>query len=354
MYRLRKREGRKVEVSYDGGPWKSTGYDTIEEADDKLRWGKLDFFGDYAKDFYIRRDENSIWYTNSARGKTICKHVEQTKQTWVDTILIPKFGKTRIIDIKARDIEKWLFSIKKPDGNNYAPISKNHMLSTLREILDHAMRDGVIIANEARKVKPFMKTAKKRNFLTAKEIEIIFPKDDAELIELYGSVVMACYFRIFLDTGFRPCEIMGLRFSDIRSDGSVYTESTFNYHEHRLVHRIKTTNHGKDYKVGLLSAQSLRLVSMLHGEYIILDNIPYDKHHRIGMKFKEVVKNKLGRTDVSQYCIRHAFATRMIMKYPRELVMELMGHTTWEDCYDVRTSDQIIDTVRTGLSRYQA
>ena len=34
MYRLRKRDGRKVEVTYDNRTWKSTGYDTIEEYED--------------------------------------------------------------------------------------------------------------------------------------------------------------------------------------------------------------------------------------------------------------------------------------------------------------------------------
>ena len=353
MYRLRKRDGRKVEVTYDNRTWKSTGYDTIEEADEKLRLGRLDIFGDYAKDFYKRHDENSIWYTKTVRGRDVKTHTYKTKQTRLDKVILPRFGSMKMVDIKARDIEKWFLTMKQKNGRQYAPQTKNDILTIMKEILDQAMLDGILNVNEARKVKPFKKLRPKLSTLTDDEIDILFPPEDSKLINIFGSVVVACYFRIFLDTGFRPCEIMGLRFSDIRPDGSVYTEHMFDFHENKIVNRIKTTDHGKDYKVGVLSPQSLRLISMLHGEYIILDNLLHDKHHYIPDTFKTVVKNLLGRTDLTQYRMRHAFASRMRRKYPKELVMELMGHTTWESTYDVRTSDQIMDTVRTELKRYQ-
>lgn len=354
MYKLRKRTGRKVEISYDNGPWKSTGCDTVQEAEDKLGLGGLEIFGNYARDFYTRRDENSIWYMKNQRGRTAERHTLQTKQKRLETAVMPYFGKKKLVDIKARDIDRWFIrELKQENGLPYAPQTKNDILTVLREILDQAMLDGLVQSNEARKVKTFAKVIKDKGTLSDKEIDILFPEDDEKLIETFGSVVMACYFRIFLDTGFRPCEIMALRFSDIREDGSVYTEYMFDQHENKVMHKIKTSKTGKRYRVGTLSPQSLRLVSRLQGQYIILDNMPMDTHHYINRTFKRVVKEKLGRTDLTQYRMRHAFASRSSVKYPKEVVMELMGHTTWEATYDLRTPDQIMDTVRTELSRYQ-
>ena len=355
MYKLRKRTGRKVEISYDDGPWKSTGCDTIEEAEEKLGLGGLEIFGNYAKDFYTRRDVGSIWYTKNQRGHHVERHTLQTKQKRLDTAIIPYFGKCKLVDIKARDIDRWFIrDLKQENGLPYSPQTKNDILTILREVLDQAMLDGLVQSNEARKVKTFKKVIAEKGTLSDKELDILFPEDDEKLIENFGSVVLACYFRIFLDTGFRPCEILALKFSDIREDGSVYTEYMFDQHENKVMHKLKTSKTGKRYRVGTLSEQSLRLVSRLTGEYIILDNLPYDRHHYINRTFKKVVKEKLGRTDLTQYRLRHAFMSRTRVKYPKEVVMELMGHTTWEATYDVRTPDQIIDTVKSELNRYQS
>lgn len=351
-YKLRHRPGRKVEILESDGKWRSTGCDSIDDAKDKLNLGSLDEFGQYAKGFYTRRDVESIWYMKHQRGHTVERHTLQTKQKRLETAIIPYFGKMKLVDIKAREIDRWFIrELMQENGDPYAPQTKNDILTILREVLDQAMLDGLVQTNEARKVKTFKKVIEEKATLSESELDILFPSDDKKLITNFGSVVMACYFRIFLDTGFRPCEIMALRFSDIRPDGSVYTEYMFDQHENRVMHKLKTSKTGKRYRVGKLSDQTLRLVSMLHGEYIILDNMPHDKHHYIPRTFKKVVKDLLGRTDLTQYRMRHAFAARTRARYSREVTMELMGHTTWEATYDVRTPQQIIDTMNAELGR---
>ena len=59
------------------------------------------------------------------------------------------------------------------------------------------------------------------------------------------------YYSIMDDTGLIAREIAGLKVSDIRSDGELYTECSD--YRRTLRDRIKTSEKGKNYKVGMLS-----------------------------------------------------------------------------------------------------
>ena len=87
-------------------------------------------------------------------------------------------------------------------------------------------------------------------------------------------------------------------------------------------------------------------------KYIFIDNRDKFDIYNINREFKNAVYNVLRRTDLTQYCLRHAFMTNLIGKYPKELIMELMGHTTWEACYDDSDEELRLDNIRKGLEKY--
>lgn len=356
MYRLTQRKGRCVQVSYDDGKtWASTGCHTKEEARRKLGLGGIKIFGEYAKNFYIRTDTDSFRYRFEARGRRVSNAVARARQYRLDNCIIPYFGKMNISDITARDIEGWFMRLKQPDGTQYSNQTKNDILTVMRQVLDSAMLDGLVQTNEAKKIRSYVRKTREIGVISVEELNTLFPEDDEKLIENFqNNVYRALYFSIFKDTGFRPSEILALRYSDIKEDGTVYTEWMWDAHECELAHRIKTSGKGKNYKVGTLSEQTIRLVRRTKNfKYIFLDrkNVNYANINRC---FKKTVLKVLGRTDLTQYCLRHAFMTNLISKYPKELIMELMGHTTWESCYDDRTPEQIIENLRKALTRYQA
>lgn len=355
-YRLAQRKGRCVQVSYDDGKtWVSTGCRTKTEARYKLGVGSLITLGEYAKDFFIRTDEDSFIYRQKARGKSIYEHRQRTKQYRLDEVIIPVFGRMKVIDIKARDIEGWFMRLKQPDGTPYANQTKNDIITIFRQVLDNAMLDGVVETNEAKKIRSYTRKTRAMGSMSKKELDLLLPEDDDKLIENFkGNIYLACYFSIFRDTGFRPCEILALRRADIREDLTVYTEWIYDTHAKELANRIKTSGHGKDYKVGKLTEQSKRLIDRTaDNEYIFIDNFDKLDVNNINREFKNAVYKVLKRTDLTQYCLRHAFMTNLIGKYPRELIMELMGHTTWESCYDDRTPDMLLDNLRKALKNYQ-
>jgi len=356
VYRLTQRKGRCIQISYDDGKtWTSTGCHTKEEARRKLRLGMIGIFEVYAKDFYTRTDIDSFRYRSEARGKRLSNNLISSSQYRLDNVIIPYFGRMNISDITARDIEGWFMRLKKPDGTAYSNQTKNSILSEMRQILDNAVLDGLAETNEARKIKCYSRITRQMGSISKKELDLLFPEDDEKLISNFqNNIYRTVYFSIFKDTGFRPSEIMALRYSDIKEDGTVYTEWIWDFHDKKLDHRIKTSNKGKKYKVGTLSHQTMRLIARTDNKkYILLDNKEEYDYQNLNRYFKNAVYNVLRRTDLTQYCLRHAFMTNLISKYPKELIMELMGHTQWESCYDDRTPEMIINNLRNELSRYQ-
>ena len=355
-YRLAQRKGRCVQVSYDDGKtWVSTGCRTKTEARYKLGFGSLITLNEYSKDFFIRNDEDSYRYRQCARGKRIDNSYMRTKQYRLENLILPQFGKMKVIDIKARDIEGWFMRLKQPDGTQYSNQTKNDVITIFRQVLDNAMLDGVVETNEAKKVRCYARRTREMGSMSKKELDLLLPEDDDKLIGNFkGNIYLACYFSIFRDTGFRPCEILALRRADIREDLTVYTEWIYDFHNKELAHRIKTSGHGKDYKVGKLSEQSKRLIDRTADtKYIFMDNLDKFDINNLNREFKNAVYKVLRRTDLTQYCMRHAFMTNLIGKYPKELIMELMGHTQWESCYDDRTPEMLLDNLRTALKNYQ-
>ena len=352
MYRLTKRNGRKVQVSYktDKGwtPWASTGCDTIAEARLKLK-SKKPTFGEYARDFYTRTDSSSYNYRKKVRDKSVVENTLYQKDHILKKYLIPEFGDMRIDKIKACVIEEWFTQGKGVRRKHIVGATSNSVLYVLREVLQFAVIDGIIDSNEAKKVEIMSDTPRKRRPITPQEMKMLFPDDDSELQEIWEE--FSTYFLIFLDTGFRPCEITALNHENIH-DGSVYTESMYDVYTKMIKHRIKTMKSGKKYKVGTLSERTLRFIGKGIGPLFDTTVVNPKSAWR---KFHIVAEKLIHRTDVTQYQLRSAFMTNRIMsKYPKELIMELMGHTTWESCYDVRTPEQIIENLRTALSRYQA
>ena len=283
---------------------------------------------------------------------SVCPQIAHLCLVTVCLGVLPRFGDYKLKDIKAREIEAWFISLDsvKMDNHNLSNGTKNCILSTLREVLDDAVKEGLVESNEARKVKSMPKRTKRKGSLSKQDLDKLFPNDNDELERIYGSRQMAMFFLIFLDTGFRPCEILALRYEQIRPDRTVYTEYMYEQETKKVVHRLKTSSYGKKYKVGVLSERTVNYIGAGQGNIFDLNSMNQIKTYRM---FKRVVRNVLGIENVTQYALRHAFMTNLKYKYPKELIMELMGHTQWEECYDDSTPEMIMDNIRKALIRNQ-
>lgn len=198
--------------------------------------------------------------------------------------------------------------------------------------------------------------SKQRKLFTEEEYRLMFPLDLNELESIWGTLDYGVLFLILAETGFRPSEACGLSVDSVfLKEKGIITYQSVDMKSRKIVNRIKTTDSGMDYKVAILSDDVCSLI----GEYISKrDGLMFHKQNGDLINCSDleyVLKKTLSKLnlpiDRTPYCFRHTFMTNMAARYPREAVMELMGHTTWESVYDHRTPQTIIEQARRMINK---
>lgn len=113
----------------------------------------------------------------------------------------PRWGETKILDVKFTDVQAWVTALA---GKLSASMVAN-TYSVLARILDDAVRDRLIPANHARKVKLPKRSKGKNVYLTANQLETL-----ADECGRYRSLIL-----LLGTVGLRWGEASALRISDI-------------------------------------------------------------------------------------------------------------------------------------------
>lgn len=249
-------------------------------------------------------------------------------------------------------IEDWLLELKsKASGKELSDDSKNKILMAMREIMGTAKRSGIIPNNPAKEVKLINAINKKRLPFTLEELVQMFPRDEKELLHIWGTRSWAVYFLVMRDTGFRPGEVAALtRNSYMPEHRGIYSTQSVSTPNKKVKNSIKTTSKGQPYKVGILTTQTIEQLEKLlptvddmlftvNGGPVYLDTA--NKHLRLSLARTKVPL--LGR---SQYGFRHAFETNLSGRIENKLLLELMGHTSYRPEYDHRTPGRILEQLQ--------
>jgi integrase len=187
----------------------------------------------------------------------------------------------------------------------------------------------------------------------------MFPKDEDTLLHYWGNRTWAAYFLVMRDTGFRPGEVAGLTTKTISFKlHGVYTEQSIDFRSREIKNRIKTTNKGYNFKIGLLTNQTLEQLQLLiaekklgnddllftinRGNAIIPDSA--NKHLRLTMERIGIKLN--GRT---QYSLRHSFETALAGNVEDKILLQLMAHTKFRKEYDHRSPEDILLQLQPAL-----
>ena len=359
-YKVTHRNGRNIQIMWKGtDKWVSTGCATEAEF---LIWidehtSKKDMtLAQYARNFYMRTDSQSQRADDEVRGRTKLDETYEARATMTNQYIIPFFGDLKINQITTKMIDKWFLSLRTKNGRQPSSIYRNYILTTLSSILDRAVYDEIISVNPADGVSRVVARTTKKRPLTKEDLDTLFPPMKEDRIRVWGSPFHAGFFSVFIDTGFRPCEILALEWDNVDLvKRTVYTDCIVDTKNKSVEHRIKTVNTGKTYKVGIISELTASILSELprKDKYVF-----YKKDNRLetavttNYKFRQVVKKWCGRTDVSQYSLRHAFMTNLIGKVPRSVLMELMGHVKYESCYDDRDKDRVVSDMLKMITPY--
>lgn len=155
------------------------------------------------------------------------------------------------------------------------------------------------------------------------------------------------YFLVMRDTGWRPAEVSGLRKENYHPDlKGLYTETSVVAGIEK--NRIKTTNKGKRYKVGMLTDRTSsfveQLIASIPGDFLFITTEGNFVQPNAANKHLRAVANHFG-IDLkgrTQYSFRHAFETLMVGNIKTETLLELMAHTGFRPEYDHRTPEMLL------------
>lgn len=366
-FRLRFRKGRAFEAELADRPglWTSTGEKDLEKASAKV-FGMLHSsntylpneritFGMFADRFFVRTDKNSYRARLEKFGKAYDDDYFTARDSIMRNHIMPRWKDSDIRRIRSVDVEDWYIGITKQDGVLMASATRLRILSVMGIVMDNAVRAGIINDNpcdKAMKISP--KKEKESGYFTIEEIHTLFPESRDELMRIWeGKLMWALFFSIMADTGFRPSEVLGLSEETISESGGVYTKESVKSSTRKLNKRIKTTDCGKTYKVGMLSSYTLSLLEEYRigrkSTYLFeKSNGIFHNDNDVNYVLKKACANAgidIGRR--SPYGFRHAFDTNMLDKLGEQIessadVQELMGHTGYRPEYDHRTPQMII------------
>lgn len=319
---------------------------------------------DFAKDFFLRTDKASLHHRQKAFKKENRPKWYEDNQRNIDNYVIPRFGEYPIDSISAVAVENWIVDFDGSKKKDLSGGTRIKVLNSFRYVLDDAVRMGYLSSNPAREgLSPSEETENGKRSLSLWEQGQLFPHDPAKRLEVWGSLMWATYFSIMYDTGFRPDEVAGLQLADIYQTANgmaVYTSHTMNTEEKCPKERVKTSGKGVEKRVGLLSDVTEALVYELIEHENITD--PDEYIHLVYRKqkdswvftttsnkhFKAVARRilKEGAEDLTQYCIRHTFATYKRGNVDEQTLAIVMGHSRGVlSNYDHRDARMVISQV---------
>lgn len=354
--RFRHIKGRKVQYLDQYGYWKSTGCDTLAEAkvwyERNIEKSVNGNFGNFAKDMFTDRSIGSYWWIRQKTNRGASEKWWYVQNNTFTNYILPVFKDMEIKDITPSMIQEWYFSLKgkkKPLSDS----TRNHYIKCLNLVFNWAKVKGIINTNPVDGVIKIIESNRKRDRFTDEELAIMFPESIESAVEIWGSLRFATFIYIMRDTGWRQGEITGLDVSGfVQECNGIFTRQSFDSFSHKIKDSIKTTGKGYDFKVGLLSDFTSKLLSFfiesMHIECgLIFEGKPMMTSLNIGRHYKRCMK-KLGISTENRppYAIRTTFMTKMAKSYDEETVMELMGHTHWHSCYDQRTPKELLEKIR--------
>ena len=165
-------------------------------------------FGEYAKDFWEHEGEYAT--DRRARLRTISYGYLDIRKGITRNHLIPKWGKYRLIDLSAKQVDNWVLDMA--DDNRIASGTVNQRLQTLKVILEFACSRGLINENPVQYVKPVAERSKRRGVLSLNEVKELLNPQIWKHYKHYTINLLT------LSTGMRIGEIRGLQVHQVQPD----------------------------------------------------------------------------------------------------------------------------------------
>ena len=273
-------------------------------------------FAEFAEPFWDY-DRCPIIQDKVRRGGHFSRDFALNRRMNVQKYMIPAFGCKVLPEITPALLNRWLLSL--PESHKVKPQTANKQLSTLQQMLDVAVAEGLLDQNPARSVKPLVPKTTFRGCYTPEQIKALFKEPWPDRMAELGC-------RLAAMTGMRLGEVRGLQGDRIHDDHLIIDRSYNN------MEKVKSTKSGKPriVPIPLRLAQELRDVPN-NGPFVIsydgtvpLHNSTISDRLRARMEAVGIDWKKDG---LSFHSFRHFFNTRLVAAGVQgEKVRAVIGH----------------------------
>ena len=298
---------------------KARALDYVLEQRDKGRLGQKDrcqiTLNDFTKDFYVW-GRCPIVKNAEMHGKHITRGTCDVRRRALDLHILPHLGKLPVSAITGARVNRWLMEL--PETDKTSMTSANAYYDCLRQVMDEAVRQGIIHGNPCENVERLGNDSERRASFTTEEVKKIIgkPSDwDNPLIRLMCLTAAL--------TGMRIGEVRALK-ADCITDTAIHIKASFSIHD-----GYKTPKNGKE-RVAPIPPElrdQLLLFSPKDGGFIfrMVGDAPLSSQYVL-RKLKERME-KVGVKGKTFHSFRAYFNTEMMAdNVDGNVVRKVIGH----------------------------
>ena len=285
-------------------------------------------FGEYAADFFTKTCKLTARKRSS--NKPFSEDVIKMKRGYLTKYLLDAYSSTLLSEIMMLQFEDWRATLSISNS------TKNGITTAMKQILNEAVRDGLIADNPISKIETLSEAAEKpRDSLSVEEMKKLFPIDYDEAIVIWKEPKYYTLMFLLVSSGMRSGEIRALRWADVlwEDSGIVISKAVKNSG------KVGTVKEKKE-KICRLPQRTMELLEKWKGQSLAAEDndlLFYGKETNKPLDRKTIITNfkkGLGRAGVGQgknlvpHSLRHTFNSYMLTVLPTDVVRKFTGHSS--------------------------
>lgn len=264
----------------------------------------------------------------------------------------PSIGNRKLSTVTANDWQGCLNNARKRDGTFLSEKSVKSIRNALAEFLKYCKKDGMDVpSSDDLYIPKSVKPVKEKSILTEEQMAAIF--DDTQS---FATQYYVPFFRFALATGFRPGEILGLRYEDY--DGTFCTvKRSVNTHKN-IRDGGKTKNAARKIALSTLAKAAIEKqiaqTAELHSQYIFCrPDGEIASSAKINLRFKKICEAIGAPKDLSLYGCRHTFISYASRVLSESALKPLVGHSVSMPTLSTyqHTTDQMLKDAAKALDK---
>lgn len=218
--------------------------------------------------------------------------------------LIPYFGKAHLMDIKQADIQNYFNTVMSESGEPLSKSTLNKHRMILKSLFDAAIDNDLCYKNPVKNIK-FQRVSDKAE-------KHVWTKEQAQIAEDYCKHCLRLDIVVFLNTGIRRSELLGLKWSDIDFENNIMhiQRAVVMTNGKMVIDRPKSITSNRYIPFSEDFAKYLRKFQS-DNEYVLGIDGPmspntYDKYFS---KFMNELVEKAGLPKLTPHELRHTYGT---------------------------------------------